>query len=92
MSRELEYNNRVCILAVNSSKWFLLRSIPSRKLKTPLGARLPGTLGGKRIVIKNVIYSLGGNLGLLGRFLNGYNFCMKTLDRLSLKDLLLKIL
>ena len=60
ISWELEYNNRVCVLAVNSSKWFLLRSILSRKLKTPSGVRLSGTIGGKQIVIKNVIYSLGG--------------------------------
>ncbi|WHY77360.1 pyridoxamine 5'-phosphate oxidase family protein [Neobacillus sp. WH10] len=68
MTRNLERNNRVCILAINSSKWFLLRSFLSRKFKTPPGVRLSGTVGEKRIATEDEIQSLKESLGLLGRF------------------------
>ncbi|WP_141433988.1 pyridoxamine 5'-phosphate oxidase family protein [Bacillus sp. 03113] len=68
MTQNLEHNNQVCILAVNSSKWFFLRSILSRKFKTPPGVRLSGTVGEKRIATEDEIQSLKENLGLLGRF------------------------
>ncbi|MBS4189678.1 pyridoxamine 5'-phosphate oxidase family protein [Bacillus sp. FJAT-49705] len=69
MTRNLERNNRVCILATNSSKWFLLRSFLSRKFKTPPGVRLSGMVGEKRIATEDEIQSLKESLGLLGRFL-----------------------
>ena len=69
MTRNLERNNRVCILAINSSKWFLLRSFLSRKFKTPPGVQLSGTVGEKRIATEDEIQSLKESLGLLGRFL-----------------------
>ncbi|AJY76876.1 pyridoxamine 5'-phosphate oxidase family protein [Paenibacillus beijingensis] len=69
MAQNHEHNNRVCILAVNSSKWFLLRSFLFRKFKTPPGVRLSGTVGEKRIATEDEIQSLKENLGLLGRFI-----------------------
>lgn len=69
MTQNLEHNNRVCILAVHSSKWFLIRSVLSGKFKTPPGVRLSGTVGEKRIATEDEIQSLKKNLGLLGRTL-----------------------
>ncbi|MGM7722909.1 pyridoxamine 5'-phosphate oxidase family protein [Metabacillus sp. Hm71] len=69
MTQNLEHNNRVCILAVNNSKWFLIRSFLFRKFNTPPGVRLSGAVGEKRIATEDEIQSLKRNLGLLGRFL-----------------------
>jgi hypothetical protein len=71
MTQNLELNNRVCILAVHSSKWFFIRSFLSGKFKTPPGVRLSGTVGEKRIATEDEIQSLKAKLGLLGRLLKG---------------------
>jgi hypothetical protein len=68
MTRNLEHNHRVCILAINNSKWFLLRSILSRKFDAPPGVRLSGTVGEKRIATEDEIQALKESLGLMGKF------------------------
>ncbi len=41
-------NPRVCILAVNSSRWFWLKSLFAGKFPTPPGLKLYGRLGQRR--------------------------------------------
>jgi len=48
MSRNLERNPRVCILAVNSHPTFWQTSVLAGKFETPPAVRLMGTVGGKR--------------------------------------------
>ena len=48
MSRNLERNPRVCILAVNSNPTFWQKSLLAGKFETPPAVRLMGSVGKKR--------------------------------------------
>lgn len=48
LPRNLETNKQVCVLAVNSSKWFWLRSLVGGKFTTPPAVRLHGVAGDLR--------------------------------------------
>jgi len=48
MSKNLERNPRVCILAVNSNISFWQKSLLAGKFETPPGVRLMGSVGKKR--------------------------------------------
>jgi hypothetical protein len=48
MSKNLERNPRVCILAVNSNPTFWLTSLVDGKFETPPAVRLMGSVGKKR--------------------------------------------
>ncbi|MEW6736805.1 MAG: pyridoxamine 5'-phosphate oxidase family protein [Acidobacteriota bacterium] len=45
MPRNLERNKRVCIVAVNSGKWFWIKSLFFGRFATPPAVRLMGTIG-----------------------------------------------
>ncbi len=49
LPRNLKENQAVCIMAVNGSKWFWLKSLIKGSFKTWPGIRLYGTAGPKRI-------------------------------------------
>ena len=48
LPRNLESNPKVCVLAVNSSRWFWLRSLIRGRFKVPPGVRLCGKAGEAR--------------------------------------------
>ncbi len=48
LPRNLEANQQVCVLAVNSSRWFWLRSLIRGKFEVPPGIRLSGKAGKTR--------------------------------------------
>ncbi len=48
LSRNLMHNKRVCVLAVNSGKWSLLKSFFLGRVTTPPGVRLMGTATDRR--------------------------------------------
>lgn len=48
LSRNLEHNNRICVLAVNSGTWSLLKSFFRGRIATPPGVRLMGYAGERR--------------------------------------------
>ncbi len=48
MSKNLERNPRVCILAVNSNASFWQKSLLAGRFETPPGVRLTGSVGKKR--------------------------------------------
>ncbi len=48
LRRNLSVNNRVCILAVRSSKWQFLKALFFGKVTEPLAVRLMGTVGERR--------------------------------------------
>ncbi len=48
LSRNLQHNKRVCILAVNSGKWSLLKSFFRGRITSPPGVRLMGTASERR--------------------------------------------
>jgi predicted pyridoxine 5'-phosphate oxidase superfamily flavin-nucleotide-binding protein len=48
LSRNVQHNKRVCVMAVNSSKWRLLKSFFFGKFLAPPGVRLMGTVTDRR--------------------------------------------
>lgn len=48
MKRNIEHNHRVCVIAVNSGKWFWLKSLIRGQFNDPCSIRLTGTTGVKR--------------------------------------------
>jgi hypothetical protein len=58
--KNIEANSRVCVLAVNSSKWFWLRSLMKGRFLAPFSVRLSGTAGSRR-------EATPGELKLLGK-------------------------
>jgi len=48
LSRNLRHNKRVCVMAVNSGKWSLLKSFFLGRFLVPPGVRLMGTAGERR--------------------------------------------
>ena len=48
MTKNLENNQRVCVMAVNAGKWYWLRSIFRGRFSKPPGVRLMGTVGERR--------------------------------------------
>ena len=45
LSRNLQHNKEVCVLAVNSSRWFWIKSLFSGRFASPPAIRLYGTVG-----------------------------------------------
>ena len=45
LPRNLQNNKRVCVLAVNSSRWFWIKSLVGGKFAGPPAVRLYGTVG-----------------------------------------------
>lgn len=48
LSRNLETNNQICVLAVNSNRWFWLQSLFRGRFTSPPAVRLYGTVGEPR--------------------------------------------
>ena len=48
LSRNLQHQKRVCVMAVNSSKWSLIKSFFLGKFLVPPGVRLMGTASERR--------------------------------------------
>jgi len=48
LTRNLQVNKHICVLAVNSSKWFWLKSLLLGRFPTPPAVRLRGTVGETR--------------------------------------------
>lgn len=48
MKRNIEHNHRVCVMALNSSKWFWLKALIRGRFNEPCSIRLMGTAGVKR--------------------------------------------
>jgi hypothetical protein len=55
LPRNLGHNNRVCVLAVNSGRWFWLRSLIGGKFLGPPAVRLYGIAGELRAASKREI-------------------------------------
>jgi len=55
LPRNLHTNRQVCVLAVNSSRWFWIRSLIGGKFSSPPAVRLYGTVGAVREATKKEI-------------------------------------
>lgn len=48
LPRNIQHNKQVCVLAVNSSRWFWIKSLFNGRFKSPPAIRLYGTVGDAR--------------------------------------------
>lgn len=48
LNKNVKINNKICVIAVNNSKWFWLKSLFTGKFSTYPGVKLYGELGVKR--------------------------------------------
>jgi predicted pyridoxine 5'-phosphate oxidase superfamily flavin-nucleotide-binding protein len=80
MSRNLEKNQRVCILAVNSNLTFWQKSLLAGKFETPAAVRLMGSAGKKREATEEEI-AIWQNHVKLARGTKGYDLMWKNMRR-----------
>lgn len=78
MSRNLERNPRVCILAVNSHPTFWQKSLLAGKFETPPAVRLMGSVGKKREGTEEEI-AMWQNHVKLARGTKGYDLMWKNM-------------
>jgi hypothetical protein len=80
MSRNLERNPRVCILAVNSNPTFWQKSLLAGKFETPPAVRLMGSVGKKREATEEEI-AMWQNHVKLARGTKGHELIWKNMRR-----------
>jgi len=78
MSKNLERNPRVCILAVNSNPTFWQKSLLAGKFETPPAVRLLGSVGKKREGTKEEI-AMWQNHVKLAQGTKGYDLMWKNM-------------
>ncbi len=78
MTKNLEHNQRVCVLAVNSGKLFWSKSLLRGKFKMPPAVRLMGTVSKKREATEEEI-KLWHELVKYARKLKGYTLLWKNM-------------
>ena len=79
MSRNLERNPRVCILAANSNPTFWQKSLLAGKFETPPAVRLMGSVGKKREGTKEEIAMWQDHVKL-ARGTKGYDLMWKNMQ------------
>ncbi len=80
MSRNLEKNQRVCIMAVNSHLTFWQKSLIAGKFETPAAVRLMGSVGKKREATEEEI-AIWQNHVKLARGTKGHDLMWKNMRR-----------
>lgn len=78
MTQNLKHNNRVSILAVDSSKWFWFRSFYLGKFSTPPGVRLSGIVGEKRLITPDEVRLVEKRIGF-SKNLKGVSYLLENL-------------
>jgi uncharacterized protein len=78
MSRNLERNPRVCIMAVNSNPTFLQKSFLTGKYETPPAVRLMGSVGKKREATEEEIAKWQNHVKI-ARGTKGYDLIWKNM-------------
>ncbi len=74
----LKTNQRVCVMAVDDGFWFWLRSLIAGRYSRPVGFRLYGTVGERRVATPEEIGQFHKRVRHLS-FLKGYKLLWKTL-------------
>ena len=78
LPRNLEKNKQVCVLAVNSSRWFWIKSLFAGKFSDPPALRLHGTVGDSRKATEREI-KLWHKRVRAARFTKGYAIMWKEM-------------
>jgi uncharacterized protein len=80
MPRHFAANNRICLMAVNSSSWFWLRSLVAARFATPPGIRIFGTVSEQRDATQAEVQRLSASIRTTQR-LRGHNLLWGSLNR-----------
>ncbi len=72
LSRNLQHNKRVCVMAVNSSRWSLLKSFFRGRITVPPGVRLRGTATERREATEQELEQFRRRFRMY-RMFKGYN-------------------
>lgn len=78
LRKNLEQNKRVCVLAVKTSRWLLLKSLFLGRFTEPPAARLMGTAGERREATADEIMLFRRRVAPF-RMLRGHNMLWSTL-------------
>jgi len=73
LPKHSEINNKVCVLAVNSSKWYWVRSLFYNRFKSYPAIKLYGILGEKRPATEIELHALKRRMRMTKR-LKGHQF------------------
>jgi hypothetical protein len=77
-------NNKICVLAVNSGRWFWIKSLLSGKFKSYPGLKLYGQLGESRQATQNELYRLQRRMRM-SKGMKGHTYLWgKDMDRVRL--------
>ena len=79
LPKHAEKNSNICALAVNSSKWFWLKSLFKGRFKTNPGIKLYGTLGERRKATEKEISRLNRRMKST-KGLKGNTYLWKNMD------------
>ena len=80
MPKNFEHSRKICLLAVNSSRWFWLKSLFNAKFNALPGVRLFGEVGDKRDATPAEIAALHDATKIAHPF-KGYDLLWKNLDK-----------
>lgn len=84
MPKNFIHQNRVCVLAVNSSRWFWFKSLLRGRFSTPPALRLTGTVGARRKATDHELKLWHRRISFL-KNLKGYNLLWK--DMLMVREI-----
>ena len=74
-----EQNKNICVLGVNSSRWFWVRSLFNVEFREYPAVKLYGTLGKRRKATEKEIYRLARRMKLTKR-LKGHQYLWSTME------------
>ena len=76
--KNYEHNKRVCVMAVNTGKWFWLKSLIKGKMHEPIGVRIIGNAGQRREANNEELRELNKLRGLF-KWTKGYDLVWKNI-------------
>jgi hypothetical protein len=80
LPQNLQSNQKVCVLAVNSSKWFWLKSLLRGRFPSPPAVRLHGTVGEKREATEEELARWGKRVQRVG-FTRGHAIMWRGMSK-----------
>ena len=75
----IEVNNKICVLGVNSNKWFWIKSLYKKEFRSFPAIKLYGKLGEKRKASAAEIYALERRMRMTRR-LKGHEYLWGSMD------------
>ncbi len=80
MAKNFSHNPQVCVLAVNSGRWYWLKSLFAGRFKSPPAVRLLGTVGESRAATEEEIARWQRHVGPV-HFTRGHKLLWRNMKR-----------